>query len=327
VHNPWDPATSPGGSSGGSGAAVASGLAPIGIGTDTGGSVRVPAALCGVFGLKVSHGRIPLHGVFPLAPSLDTVGPLARTVGDTALAYAALAGPDPRDPLAADEPVLLPRGPADLTGLRVTVPIPWADTPAAPVVTAGFEWALAALEGAGAVVDRVAVPDLAEPWGLEAAMYPEIVAIHRDWFEADPDRYGAEVRRRMEDARAVPVADRPAALERRARLRKVAAALLTHYDILATPTTAVLRKVIGDRTVQTASGITGYRQALSALTHPVNHLGFPALALPLADPAAEPGPPPSLQLIGPRWGEHRLLEIGLALEEAGIAGFRPPPQR
>mgnify|MGYP001087947568 CR=1 FL=1 len=95
VRNPWDPDTSAGGSSGGSGAAVAGGLTPVAIGTDTGGSVRVPAALCGLVGLKVTHGRIPLTGVFPLAPTLDTVGPLARTVSDAALTYQVLAGPDP----------------------------------------------------------------------------------------------------------------------------------------------------------------------------------------------------------------------------------------
>ena len=105
VRNPWDPETSPGGSSGGSAVAVAAGLSAIAIGTDTGGSVRVPAALCGVVGLKVTHGRVSLAGVFPLAPSLDTVGPLTRTVGDAALAYQAIAGHDPADPHSVVEPV------------------------------------------------------------------------------------------------------------------------------------------------------------------------------------------------------------------------------
>ena len=105
VRNPWDTDLSPGGSSGGSAAAVAAGIVPAAIGTDTGGSVRVPAALCGVVGLKVTHGRVPLTGVTPLAPSLDTVGPITRTVADAAAVYAAIAGDDPHDPWAAPVPV------------------------------------------------------------------------------------------------------------------------------------------------------------------------------------------------------------------------------
>jgi len=98
VRNPWDPGTSPGGSSGGSGVAVSARLVPLAVGTDTGGSVRAPAALCGIVGLKVTHGRVPLTGVFPLAASLDTVGPMARTVADAALLYRVMAGDDPTDP-------------------------------------------------------------------------------------------------------------------------------------------------------------------------------------------------------------------------------------
>ena len=128
VRNPWDPSISPGGSSGGSGAAVAAGFAPLGVGTDTGGSVRVPAALCGIAGLKVTHGRIPLTGVFPLAPSIDTVGPMARSVADLALLYRVMAGDDPDDPWcpaaieAHDEP-------GRFTNLRIGVPSEWIDTP------------------------------------------------------------------------------------------------------------------------------------------------------------------------------------------------------
>ena len=105
VRNPWDPATSPGGSSGGSAVAVAAGCAPLAVGTDTGGSVRVPAALGGIAGLKVTHGRIPLRGVFPLAASLDTVGPLARSAADLGLLYRVMAGDDPRDPWSSPRPV------------------------------------------------------------------------------------------------------------------------------------------------------------------------------------------------------------------------------
>jgi len=109
VRNPWDPNLSPGGSSGGSAAAVAAGIVPVAIGTDTGGSIRVPAALCGVVGLKVTHGRVPLTGVTPLAPSLDTVGPIARSVADLAVVYTVIAGDDPSDPWSAPAPVDSPQ--------------------------------------------------------------------------------------------------------------------------------------------------------------------------------------------------------------------------
>jgi len=119
VRNPWDLKTSPGGSSGGSGAAVAAGIVPIAIGTDTGGSVRVPAALCGVFGLKVTHGRVSLAGVYPLAPSLDTVGPMAANVADLTAAYLAMAGDDPSDTWSQTKPVEAPPSDIDPTKLRL----------------------------------------------------------------------------------------------------------------------------------------------------------------------------------------------------------------
>lgn len=325
VRNPWDPATSPGGSSGGSAAAVAAGLSPVGIGTDTGGSVRVPAALCGLVGLKPTHGRVPLTGVFPLAPSLDTVGPLTRTVGDAALVYAVIAGADPADAWSEDRPVRVPAGPVDLSRCRFAVPLPWAAHPLSPEVRDGFRLALEGLTRQGAVIEQVHAPDLDPPGLAEAAMYPEVARIHREWMHSHPERYGPEVRRRLERALAVGAAEHAAGLAWRSRVRRALDGLVTRFDAVLTPTTAVLRKEIGEEQVTTEEGPMGYRRALSIFATLVNHGGHPALALPLAAPAAVPtGPPPSLQLIGPRWEEHRLLEIGLALEEAGLVSFRPP---
>ena len=158
VRNPWDTTTSPGGSSGGSASAVGAGLVPAAIGTDTGGSVRVPAALCGVVGLKVSHGRIPLTGVTPLAPSFDTVGPLARSVGDAGLLYAAMAGHDVNDPWSLPQPVALPGPTPGLAGLRFGVPHPWVDRGVADDVAAGWMAFRAMLEDAGAYRHRPRPP-------------------------------------------------------------------------------------------------------------------------------------------------------------------------
>jgi aspartyl-tRNA(Asn)/glutamyl-tRNA(Gln) amidotransferase subunit A len=322
VGNPWDPAASPGGSSGGSAAAVAAGVAPIGIGTDTGGSIRVPASLCGLVGLKVTHGRVPLRGVFPLAESLDTVGPLTRTVADAAAAYGVLAGYDREDPWSVPQRVELPEGASRLRGLRIAVPLPWTDRPLDTVTGSGFSDALDRLASAGAAVERVDVPRLVPDASMTISLGAEVAAVHRTWFSEDRRRYGADVGSRLEPALAVAADELVAALRRRMELRNIAADLFGRYDLLATPTTAVHRKIIGDDEVDTEAGREPYRRALSWFTSLVNHLGVPALALPLAAPGA---PPPSLQLIGPMWSEARLLAVGLALEAEGIARPGHPP--
>ena len=313
VRNPWDPGTSPGGSSGGSAAAVAAGVVPVGIGTDTGGSVRVPAALCGLVGLKPTHGRVPLSGVFPLAPSLDTVGPLTRTVGDSALVYRVMAGAGPTS-----------LRPADLRRCRFAVPLPWAAQPLSHEVADGFRSALDGLARLGAAVEEEHAPGLDPPGLMEASMYPEVAEVHRGWMQAYPGRYGPEVRRRLESALKVSSSEAAAGLTWRARVRAALDGLLGRFDAVLLPTTAVLRKEIGRELVETREHPIPYRQALSVFASLVNHAGHPALALPLATGPPDV-PPPSLQLVGARGEEHRLLAIGLAIEESGLAAFRPPP--
>lgn len=320
VRNPWDPATSPGGSSGGSAVAVAAGIVPVAIGTDTGGSVRVPAALCGCAGLKVTHGRIPLTGVFPLVPSLDTVGPIATCVADLIAAYQVMAGDDPGDPWSAPHPVTAPSEPTDLAGLAVGVPVPWTDRPMARAVADGFAVALDRLAAAGARVSRIAIPAL-DPSHLPRASYAEVGTVHRTWFTEDPDRYGPSIRRRLETDMAHTPDAIIAAASWRTGLRHAVERVFAEVDVLVTPTVAVLRKVIGEDTVDVDGESEPYRPALSWFTALVNQIGAPALALPIAVPGS---PPPSLQVIGPWWSEARLLEVGLALELAGITGPSRP---
>ena len=153
VLNPWNRSTSPGGSSGGSAAAVAAGIVPVALGTDTGGSIRVPAGLCGIYGLKSTHGRVPITGVFPLIESLDTVGAFATNIGDLAATYRVLAGYDNADPWSVPDSVAVPRPISRLGGLRVGIPQPWVDSaPMEPDVRRAFDHAVAALEGIGASV-------------------------------------------------------------------------------------------------------------------------------------------------------------------------------
>ena len=308
-----------------SAAAVAAGLAAGALGTDTGGSVRVPAALCGIVGLKVTHGRVPLTGVFPLAASLDTVGPMARTVADTALLYQAIAGEDPADPWSAARPVTPVGGPAPIAGLRVGVPVPWVEEPVTDEVRVAFRATLDRLADLGARGEEVISPSLASVPSVDvlaAYFAPEVAAVHRRWFRDDPERYGAEVRDRIAPVFDVDADASTAARTWRVGLRHVADRLLAEHDVLATPATAATRKEIGVDTIDVAGAAAPYRPVLARFSSLVNVIGNPGLVLPMALPG---DPPPALQLIGARWAEHRLLEIGLALEEAGVSEHRPPP--
>ncbi|MFQ5966407.1 MAG: amidase [Acidimicrobiia bacterium] len=324
VRNPWDVKTSPGGSSGGSASATAAGLAAAALGTDTGGSIRVPAALCGLFGLKVTHGRVPLAGVFPLAASLDTVGPLARSTDDAALLYMAMAGYDAADPWSASvpvEPPMLDR--LSIEGLKAGIPQPWLDeAPSSRSIISSFDKACADLEDLGMGIETVEEPDLTPPGMALELLSGEVAAVHRAWFE-DPDRqYGPEVGERVARSLEVTADEYVAAQAWRARLRNTTRRIFDRVDLLITPTVPALPKVIGEDTMGVDGEQVHYRIVLSWFSYMVNQMGAPALALPLR---AEGAPPPSLQLIGPWWSEHQLLEIGAALEQAGMAGFRAPP--
>ncbi len=322
VRNPWDPDTSPGGSSGGSAAAVAAGLTPVALGTDTGGSVRVPAALCGLVGLKVTHGRIPITGVFPLAPSLDTVGPITTSVADAALLYEAMAGPDDEDPWSALEPVELVDGPLPVEDLRIGVPGEWIDEgPVSADVAAAFEWFLEALTGLGASIVPIEVPGMVDTGRLLASAYGEVAVVHRQ-FRASGREYGTEVERRMARAGDITLDEYVDALEWRARVRRSARDAFDRVDFIVTPATGVTVKRIGESTVPTNKGDVHYRSALSWFSAPVNHAGLPALAAPLDTSG---NPPPAAQIIAPWWNERRLLEFGMALEAVGMIYVRLPP--
>ncbi|MDH4308117.1 MAG: amidase [Acidimicrobiia bacterium] len=316
VRNPLDPELSPGGSSGGSASAVAAEQVPVAIGTDTGGSVRVPAALCGIYGLKVTHGRIPLTGVFPLAASLDTVGPLAATVGDLALAYQAMAGHDPSDRWSAVQPVVTPGGARpDLGGLRVGIPAAWVDTaPITDSVADAFAEAVAAMRGLGATVETIEDSELTAPGMVTELAGGEIARVHRNWKQAGKP-YGPEVDERLDGAMAVTFDQYLEALEWRALIRQGTATAFGRFDLIVTPTVGATVKRIGVDTIDTNQGEVFYRTALAWFSALVNVMGCPALAGPLPGSGT---PPPSLQLIAPWWAEHRLLEVAMTLESAEV---------
>jgi Asp-tRNA(Asn)/Glu-tRNA(Gln) amidotransferase A subunit family amidase len=315
VRNPWDPSLSPGGSSGGSGAAVGGGIVAGALGTDTGGSVRVPAALCGAVGLKVTHGRISLAGVTPLAPSFDTVGPIAASLADAAALYTTMAGIDVADMWSLDAVIDRVAPPPEPSEVRIGVPHPWVDRPLADEVAEAWDGFLTMAAEAGFRFVDLELPDVEFPGLTTEAMYPEVAAVHRDRFTADPGRYGEEVRDRVAAAMEATMAGYLAGTAWRRRIRHAADQALRSCDALVTPAVAAMRKTIGVSTVEIGGDTVGYRMALSCFSSPVNSMGLPALTVPIACDGA---PPPSIQLIGSAWSEAQLLAIGGALEQAAV---------
>ena len=307
VRNPWDLETSTGGSSGGTAAAVASGITPLGIGTDTGGSVRVPASLCGTYGLKVTHGQIPLDGVFPLVSSVDTVGPLAESVDLLERSYRVMAND-------AEPTPTLDRS------MRIGVPQPWyEDSPTDEVVARGFRHAIEALEGIGHEVHPIVIPGAAPPGKIWDAIAEEVASVHGTWRRQGMP-YGDDVGKRIDDAMEVGPEESAAARDWQTTIRSRFADALSTVDLLATPTTPVMRKTIG---VDEIAG-QHYRAVLAYFTALVNQALLPAIAMPVVGTGL---PPVSLQLIGPPGSELALLGFARTLETESIVGFQPAAGR
>jgi aspartyl-tRNA(Asn)/glutamyl-tRNA(Gln) amidotransferase subunit A len=309
VRNPWDPSTSPGGSSGGSAVAVAAGITPIAIGTDTGGSVRVPAALCGTYGLKVTHGRIPLDGVFPLVSSIDTVGPLADSMENLDLAYRAMSSDTTPPPEAKP--------------LRLGIPQPWYEnSPTDEDIAGEFTMAVESLRSLGHEVHPIDMPDVEPSIQLWNAIAGEVREVHAG-FRHRNEIYGEDVALRLSDADLVTEIEgaEAGAWQRQMRVRFSDA--LTTVDFLITPTVPVRRKVIGEDSI----GDRHYRAVLSYFSALVNHALNPALALPVAGTARlrKGRPPVSIQVIGERGSDAALIAFGQSLESEGIVGFELAP--
>ncbi len=327
TRNPWDPTRIPGGSSGGSAVALAAGMGAGSVGTDTGGSIRIPAALCGVVGLKPTFGRISRAGVYPLAWSLDHVGPMARTVADVALLLEVMAGPDPADPTTVGLPPLT--RPAletsgDLRGLRLGRPegAPWDDVE--PAVAAAFAQALRTLTDLGATIQPVSLPDA----DLIAATNPLIImaeaaTVHWDRLRADPDAYGPDVRTRLEAGATILAADYLRAQQARRRLIAAMRALFTTVDLLVLPTTPAAAPPIGARAIALPSGPVETRLALTRFTNLFNLTGLPALSVPAG--FTPDGRPVGLQIVGPADSEAMVLRVGHLYSQATPWSGRRPP--
>jgi aspartyl-tRNA(Asn)/glutamyl-tRNA(Gln) amidotransferase subunit A len=325
--NPWAADRVPGGSSSGSGAAVAARLVPAALGTDTGGSIRVPASFCGISGLKPTYGRVSRAGVTPLSWTLDHVGPLTRTAEDAALLLGVLAGHDPADPTSARVPVpdyvaLLERG---LPGVRIGVPRGDCLAVADPEVVPAFDRALADLRSAGATVTDVALPTLTPltAAALGAIILTEASAALEPLIGARRERLGLETHIYFEFAKVVTARHYVAAQRLRTRLYEEMRAVLERVDLLATPGTVLPAPRIGELQVRLDGVEVGTTDAITRLTGPFNLTGLPALALPCG--FTRGGLPISLQLVGRPFAEADVLAVGHAYQRATDWHRRLPP--
>ncbi len=319
--NPWDLATHrvPGGSSSGTGVAVAARLAPAGIGSDTGGSVRIPAAFNGLVGLKVTFGRIGLSGTMLLSWTLDSIGPMTRCVEDCASMLNALAAPDPRDPTTLGQPLedfTLATQPGSIEGMRVAIP----DTKQLPAfmhadVTKAWQAAGRTFESLGATVEAVRLPnwyfDLSRPAGTIIAS--EAYALHRDYIENLGQAIGPGVRMRAQTAKSFLPGAYAEELRIMAERRRAFTDWVKPYDAILLPTMAVPAIPLAE--VDEASPIPGY------LTRPANYLGLCSLAMPSGQSG---GLPIGIQIVGKPFAERDVLRLGKAFQDATDYHRRAP---
>ena len=323
--NPWDPGRWAGGSSTGTAAAVASRVVPFGLGTDVGGSVRLPSAWCGLTGLKPTVGAVPRTGVFPLSPTTETVGPLACSAADVAAVFAVIRGPDGLDPRAADPapPFEPPGTPADLVGLRVAVPGGYLTELCDAAVRAGLAALVEGLTDAGATVVPAEIPSAADALAVGyLIVFAEAAALHRAnaarWGEYDP-----VLVRRISQGIATPAVDYLRALAFRAELQAELDAVFARADVIVVPTTPSTAPRLPDGEVE----VDGVRHPLYAAqsrsTMLGNLTGAPGLALPTG--YAPDGCPVSAQLIVPPHREAVALRVAALFQDRTDHHLRLPP--
>ncbi|MDR7228947.1 aspartyl-tRNA(Asn)/glutamyl-tRNA(Gln) amidotransferase subunit A [Caulobacter sp. BE264] len=321
VRNPHDPTRIAGGSSGGSAAAVAAGLVPLTLGSDTNGSIRIPAGLCGVFGLKPTYGRLSRQGVFPFVESLDHVGPFARSVEDLALAYDVLQGADPAgDPICVREAEPL-AGRLDALAeepLRVGVLGGWFQQGAFPEVLAALGYVAEALEARGEVTLQSAQAARAAAFCLTAFEGGEL---HHDDLATRAMDYDPAVRDRLLAGALLPKGVAEAARRFRTIFRDEVREAFQHYDILLAPASVCPAPPIGQATMEMDGVPVSVRKNLGAFTQPISYVGLPVVAAPVNRPGRLPI---GVQIIAPAWREDLAFAAALRLQRAGVVAAHPP---
>ena len=324
VRNPWDVGRMSGGSSGGSAVAVAAGMAPGALGTDTGGSVRIPAGLCGILGLKPTYGRVSRLGVIPLASSLDVVGVLASTAWDTAALLTAMSGHERGDvtTVETEEPDYLgalsrPSPPARIGVIRNY--FRESIEPAVEASLAGFVSRLTELGCTASDVSPDWISEAYEKWlPIRRA---EATAFHQKWLQNTPELYGDDVRRLLEQGRDVPAVDYVAAVNARPSFMERFTATMEDFDFLVLPTTTVPPPRLDQTTVSVRGRDLPVYSALNRLPIPFNYIGCPVLSVPSGQVN---GLPVGVQVVGKLFDEAGLLRLAHAYEEKFGPHPRPP---
>ena len=319
TRNPWDLERIAGGSSGGSGASVAVGSAIAALGSDTGGSVRVPSSLCGIVGLKPTYGRVSRSGVFPLAWTLDHVGPMTRTVEDTAILLSVIAGPDPGDQTTLNAPPVADYVAAvgrDIAGLRIGIPANHFFEGIDAEVLASVERAIETLISLGAIAREVTIPGLDGTVGAWLAiLLSEATSAHEELLAERPEDYGADVRTFVEAGAIVPAVHYLRAQRIRRRLVETFATVMDEVDVLVTPATAVPATRLGQATVHIGDLTEPLFRTFARISAPFDVIGFPAMSVPCGFTAA--GLPIGLQVVGHPFHEATVIAVGDAVVAAG----------
>jgi aspartyl-tRNA(Asn)/glutamyl-tRNA(Gln) amidotransferase subunit A len=314
--NPWDPSRITGGSSSGSGAAVGARLVHAALGSDTGGSIRLPAHFCGVTGFKPTNGRVSRANAMPLSFTLDTVGPLAQTAEDCGLIAAAIAGPDPLDPTTAGAPAwnakAARRSPK---GLKIGVPTSFYVDDLEPDVAEALDAALATLRKLGAKIVKVELPDQT---GVSAAalivLAVEATSCHAPWLRTRAADYGPQVRNRLENGLAYSAVEYLEALRWRGPALATHLAAIGDVDVVIAPASRAPAPTIKESDIGGAPEAEAVIQSITRLMRPVNYLGLPDLVIPAG--RSRGGLPIGLQLIGRPFGDETLIALGAAFQAA-----------
>lgn len=315
VRNPWDRERVTGGSSGGSAAALASAFVPLTLGTDTGGSIRIPSALCGTAGLKSTYGRISRHGVYPLCWSLDHPGPMARSVADLAVAMNVLAGPDPLDP--STSLVAVPDYPKGLSnnlkGIRVGIPDTYYFDRRDPEVRAAVRKAIWVCKELGAAVKKISIPHLPEASVAAFIIFlAEGTASLEKWHRTRPMDLGDDVRSRLNLGAAVTAAQYLKAQTIRRLIREIFSRVFQKVDVILTPQLPITAPRLTQGSVSWGKKTEAVPSALTRFTRIYNLVGIPSLSLPCGFSSS--GLPIGLQVAGKPFDEATVLKVGHAYE-------------
>jgi aspartyl-tRNA(Asn)/glutamyl-tRNA(Gln) amidotransferase subunit A len=316
IRNPWDAERIPGGSSGGSGAAVASEMVFMAMGSDTGGSIRIPASFCGTVGLKPTSGRVSRYGVMPLDFSLDHMGPLTRSVRDAAVTLQAIAGFDARDDTSSREPVpgYLPEPGGSIRGIRVGLPENFYFDRLDPDVGQAVRRMAATAESLGARMVPVRVPDIPALNAVgRVILLAEASALMEKYLEKR-DRFGPDVLGLLDQGRLLPATDYVNAQRLRRRMQREFAQVWSQVDCLFTPTTPMAAPLLSEKTVTLGDFTEDVRLAATRLVRGINVLGLPAISIPCGRDRR--GLPMGLQIVGRPFDEAAVFQVAAALEDA-----------